>query len=492
MDERTPDDRDPEAGTTDLGESSGTEPVATGPALEGDGVDGTAPASSSATASAEGPGPLAARPEPPEVGGLPPAPLPKRAQAKARRRARAHPYANEASPDAEKALDPRPEALKWLALAALLVGGGWMIASRYSPLVPGSSAPVDPATWQVILQVPLFTGITLLGFSFVRKPMARLLALTGWLIGALYGGLWAQDLFYENAADYVNAAFSVLFGVLFVYLAYHEWLSRLRAVENAAVRFLGISWFVGAGAYFLIDKVQPVRLWLIHIVSGHTRWFLDLFGQGDAKGLVFLVNEEDNKSPTTFFYPDQYCDPYNYQIPDVAAYCSEHGLNVPLHTPPPPTTWLQELLYFAPDGDLYIKPVSIILACTALQSIMVFVGLFAGTVAPWRRKLKASLLVGGIIYVLNLVRNTGIIWFYGQGHASFWIMHDAIGKGGSLVAMVLIAFGVFRWFPQFFTALVGVLDLIERDGPLERALKLGRRRPEPPTNEIPAAPTIQG
>ena len=123
---------------------------------------------------------------------------------------------------------------------------------------------------------------------------------------------------------------------------------------------------------------------------------------------------------------------------------------------------------------------------------MVFVGLFAGTVAPWRRKLKASLLVGGIIYVLNLVRNTGIIWFYGQGHASFWIMHDAIGKGGSLVAMVLIAFGVFRWFPQFFTALVGVLDLIERDGPLERALKLGRRRPEPPTNEIPAAPTIQG
>jgi exosortase/archaeosortase family protein len=116
---------------------------------------------------------------------------------------------------------------------------------------------------------------------------------------------------------------------------------------------------------------------------------------------------------------------------------------------------------------------------------MVFVGLFAGTVATWQAKLRASLIVGAVIYVLNLIRNTGIIWFYGQGHASFWVMHDAIGKGGSLAAMILIAFGVFRWFPEFFTALTGVLDLVDRDGPIERGLKLGKRRPEATTATVP-------
>lgn len=403
------------------------------------------------------------------------------------RKARPHPYRDERSPEAEARLSPNKALALWGGLALLLVGGGYLIASRYSPLVPGADAPVDHLTWQVVLQVPLFTGIALLGFSLMRGPNARLLTQAGWLVGAFYGGLWAQDLFYENAADYVNAAFSLLFGVLFVYLAYHEWLSRLRGVENAAVKFLGVAWFVGAGAYFIIDKVQPIRLWLIHVVSGHTKWFLDLFGQGDEAGLVFLVNKADNKSPTTFFYPDQYCDPSNPRIPDVAEYCRENGLNVPLQEMAPPTNWWEQLLYFSPDGNHYITAVSIILACTALQSIMVFVGLFAGTVAPLRKKVGASLLVGGLVYVLNLIRNTGIIWFYGQGHASFWIMHDAIGKGGSLVAMVLIAFGVFRWFPEFFTALVGVLDLVERDGPLERALKVGRRRP--PLAGVPEAPS---
>jgi exosortase/archaeosortase family protein len=403
------------------------------------------------------------------------------------RKERPHPYVGEASPEAELKLNPRRVLYGWSFVALLLVGGGYLLASLYSPYVPSASRPMAPETWALLLNVPLFSGILLLGFSFVHKPWARRVTQAGWLVGALYGGLWAQDLFYAEAHDYVNAVFSLLFGVLFVYLAYHEWLSRVRGVENAAVTFLGVSWFVGAGFYFLIDKVQSVRLWLIHAVSANTKWFLDLFGQGDKAGLVFLVNAEDSKSPTTFFYPSQYCDPYNPSIPDVAQYCREHGLNVPLHMPPAPVHWWQYILQFAPDGDLYIKPVSIILACTALQSIMVFVGLFAGTLATWQKKVKASIVVAGLVYVLNLIRNAGIIWFYGQGHASFWIMHDAIGKGGSLLAMVLIAFGVFRYFPEFFQALVGVLDLIERDGPIERALKIGRRRPEP--TPPPVTPT---
>jgi exosortase/archaeosortase family protein len=405
------------------------------------------------------------------------------------KRHRPHPYAAEASPPEEMRLSPGGVLALWLGVAALLVGGGYMLASRHSPYVPGASSPHPD--WDLWIDIPLFAGIALLGFAFARGPWARWLTLGGWLCGALYGGLWAQDLFHKESADYVNYAFSLLFGVLFVYLAYHEWLSVLRRVDNAAVRFLGVSFFVGAGAYFLIDKIQAVRLWLIHVVSDHTKWMLDLFGQGDEAGLVFIVDENDSKSPTTFFYPDQVCEPYGINDDGtrtaVAEYCAENGLYVPAHDATIPDTFWGELLHFSPNGDHLILPVSIVLACTALQSIMVFVGLFSGTTASLRRKLWASGVVAVVVYVLNLVRNTGIIWFYGQGHASFWVMHDFIGKGGSLVAMVAIAFAVFRWFPEFLQALFGVLDLVERDGPIERALKIGRRRPGAPLPS-PAAP----
>jgi hypothetical protein len=43
--------------------------------------------------------------------------------------------------------------------------------------------------------------------------------------------------------------------------------------------------------------------------------------------------------------------------------------------------------------------------------------------------------------------------------------------------MVGIAFAAFAWFPEFLKELIGVLDLPHRDGPVERALRLGRRRP---------------
>jgi exosortase/archaeosortase family protein len=406
------------------------------------------------------------------------------------KRVRPHPYAHEASPPEETRLAPGRVLLLWLGVTALLVGGGYLLASRYSPHVPGAASPQPD--WDVWLDVPLFAGLVLLGFAFARKPWAHRLTMAGWLLGAFYGGLWAQDLFYAEASDYVNYAFSILFGVLFVYLAYHEWLSLLRRVDNAAVRFLSVSFFVGAGAYFLIDKIQTVRLWLIHVVSANTKWMLDLFGQGDKAGLVFIVDKADSKSPTTFFYPSQVCEPYGVNDDgtrsEVARYCADHNLYVPAHDAAIPDTFWGHVLHFSPDGDHLILPVSIILACTALQSIMVFVGLFAGTTANLRRKVWASVLVAGMVYVLNLVRNTGIIWFYGQGHASFWVMHDAIGKGGSLVAMVAIAFAVFRWFPEFLQALFGVLDLVERDGPVERALKIGRRRPTLPVAPTPSPP----
>ncbi|HET6398425.1 MAG TPA: archaeosortase A, partial [Candidatus Thermoplasmatota archaeon] len=358
---------------------------------------------------------------------------------------------------------------------------GWYFASQHSPYVTAAGT----AEWDSWVLWPLFAGLALLGAGFLKDLRWRRLTMAGWLLFAAYWGLTAQDLYYKEGRDIVNMVFAVLGVFFFSYLAYHDWLSLKRGVPNAALRFLSISTFVAAGSYFVIDKVQPLRLALIHMVSDHTKWGLDLFGQGDKRGLVYVVDHADKESPTTFFYPDTYCSPYRSD--GVGEYCREAGLHVRTTAGPPESLWEQMLLYTPGGGDLEIVPVSIILACTAIQSIMLFVGLFLGTTASWQRKLRMSLIVAAVVYVLNLLRNVGIIWFYGQGDASFWVMHNAIGKGGSLLAMVGIAFVVFRFFPEFFQALVSVLDLPERDGPLERALRLGRRRPDPAP--APAATT---
>lgn len=310
--------------------------------------------------------------------------------------------------------------------------------------------------------------------------------MAGWALFGAYWAMTARDLLVREGQDYVNFVFALVGVFLSLWLAYHVWLDKDRGTRDDAVRFLQVSVFVAAGFYFLIDKVQYLREKLIGVVSLQTKWGLDLFGQGGQKGLVFTTQYAENKAPTRFYYPDTVMTcPDGTPVPSGLTNAEFETFSA--QCPTGASNAWQEFLFMSPGGEgLAIVPVNIILACTALQSIMLFVGLFAGTRANWRTIVKWSILVGALVYVLNLIRNVGIIWFYGQGHASFWMMHNAIGKGGSLVAILLIALALFKWFPEFFRALVGVLDLVDRDGPLERALRIGRRRPEPPGSSAAA------
>lgn len=408
---------------------------------------------------------------------------------KSERKPRPHPFAHEATSDAEARYDPNQVLMFWGGLATFLAVAGLLLSDRFSPYSAGwfggSGLAGPSAAWDSWILVPLFAGLALLGFGFVHHQWSKRLTLVGWVLFGFYWGLTATDLFVKEDQDYVNFTFALMGVYFFVYLAYQQWLDLARKSDTHALHFLNVTAFVAAGTYFLIAKITFLRVWLIHVVGNHTKWMLDLFGQGGKKNLQFVVDKQDSSGPVTFFYPEKYCHPNRPDFENgisndaVGRYCADLPAGERFHsTVVENSGFLGDLLTYQPGGGTeYVVPVSIILACTAIQSIMLFVGLFAGTKAGFRRKLYASLVVGAVIYVLNLVRNTGIIWFYGQGHASFWIMHNAIGKGGSLLAMVGIAFAVFKWFPEFFHALVGVLDLPGRDGPLERALKVGRRRP---------------
>ncbi len=409
---------------------------------------------------------------------------------KVAKRTRPHPFAHEAEADIEKSLDPRRVTAMWIGGATLILLAGLLFSYRFSPWGLGGPSGmvafteflaralfVDRAPsmlWEQWTLVPLFAGLVLLGFGFFRQTWSKRLTLVGWLLFGLYWSLTATDLFAKEDEDIVNYTFALFGAYFFTYLAYQNWLDLLRKSDTQALHFLNVTAFVAAGTYFVIAKITFLRLWLIHIVGNHTKWMLDLFGQGDKANIQFVVDKTDTTGPVTFFYPDYYCDP-GHSGP-VGEYCASVGAQARTYFPEP-SGWFEHAMLYKAEAQ-GVVPVSIILACTAIQSIMLFVGLFAGTEAHWKKKLQMSLIVGAIIYILNLVRNTGIIWFFGQGHSSFWTMHNAIGKGGSLLAMIGIAFGVFRFFPEFFKSLSQVLDLPDRDGPIERTFKFGRRRPD--------------
>jgi archaeosortase A (PGF-CTERM-specific) len=111
-------------------------------------------------------------------------------------------------------------------------------------------------------------------------------------------------------------------------------------------------------------------------------------------------------------------------------------------------------------------PVQIILGCTGIESIALFLGVISCVSAPPRRKLAAFLISIPTIYVLNIFRNafvltaTGNQWF-GLPENSFYVSHAVIAKFGSLGALLLIAYLVFLILPELLDMVVGVFDLLK-------------------------------
>jgi len=103
--------------------------------------------------------------------------------------------------------------------------------------------------------------------------------------------------------------------------------------------------------------------------------------------------------------------------------------------------------------------VEIVLACTAIQSMALFIGLIFGVKAPMRRKLKAFFVSVPVIYGLNILRNVFVVtayfgqWF-GPALESFEIAHGVIARVGAMIALIAIAYMVFMILPE-------ALDLVE-------------------------------
>ncbi len=292
--------------------------------------------------------------------------------------------------------------------------------------------------YETHLLVLVFTSLALLGAGFFTQgPRSHKLRIAGWVLFAAYWPTQAAHFF--EVSDPVNAWFTLLGPLALLYVAYHEWKSLQWGEDPQALRWLAGASFISAATYFIIYKIEAVTTWLIQSTTYQSVWVLKyLFGVGSARTVI-------DASGGAHIYLGS----------------SEYA-------------------------------VTVILACTAIQSIMIFVGAIYSTVAPKDRKVRAYLYTVPVIYVLNLLRNAGIVYGYKVvgwsmfGIPSFEWMHSYVMKIGSLIALVLIALAVFTTLPELHKNVLDVFDLPKRREP---GFYDDDQPPRPPTRDTaPDAP----
>lgn len=312
------------------------------------------------------------------------------------------------------------------------------------------------------LLVGAFTGMALLGFGALWKdPRNHWPRIAGWMLFGLYWPFKAQE--YFAAHDPFNAYLSLAAPLLTGYIAYHEYLSWKWGERPVALTWLAGAAFVAATTYFALFEVTAVQEQIIYITGKETAWLSDLvFGTDSVAYQAASVNPQDGYRPTHI------CLQNGYHNEVVSGFCGAQGTE---------SSWTGA----AAAGFPYYA-VTIVFACTALQSIMIFVGAIAFTKADSKRKWKAYAMTVPTIYALNLFRNAGIIYGYRVkgwslfGLDSFTFMHSYVAKLGAIVALVVIALAVFRTLPELHENILDVLALPKR----EQA-----QPPEPPASAQP-------
>ena len=271
-------------------------------------------------------------------------------------------------------------------------------------------------------------GLLCLGIGFhSRSELRGLVAACGWV---LMGGYFTSTI--ESYIAISDTVLVVMTGValpLGIALATWEVTGhRSGETEAALVWFRGMILWAGL-PYLLIDRVPWLNVAAIWFVAWQTALFMRWSGAGDITLGDTTVALSDG---TEVVWQDWDGNRWFMFEP-----LSEH-------------TFRTELL----NGQGEAIGINFVLACTALQSMIIFVGAVVALKAPWKLRIRALIVAIPTIHILNLFRNAGIIWLHGAypgwewlGMDMFHFAHAYISKIGSLAAMFLMALILFELLP---------------------------------------------
>jgi archaeosortase A (PGF-CTERM-specific) len=251
------------------------------------------------------------------------------------------------------------------------------------------------------------------GFFYNKGTIGKQFKIIGWMAFAFYWSTQPATLYISEGGDVFNAVLCIIGVYVLSYIAYHEWLSSKR---NEIISCL--NWIAGAAClagiiYFGIERT-PFAFWLRQVVASQSAQFLS-----------FVTGEP-------------------------AIIGGSESLNI----------------YFKA-ANIYI-----IFACTAVQAMVIFVGMIIPLQKVDIKRKAIGLAITLIpIYILNFMRNAMVAFLVGNNIFDFNIAHNAISKIGALVTLIILLLIVVKIIPEIMDEIYCLIDLIKRDGPLESRMK---------------------
>lgn len=236
----------------------------------------------------------------------------------------------------------------------------------------------------------------------VKNSSKRIIGAGGWGIFSIH---WIQQPFHYIAIDdYVNVALTIAmsaFCMLMAYTMYGEYTRKYPMKQQIDITYMATNAIaIGSVFYFPFAEIPTLKGWLIGTVTNNIMWALSMLG--------------------------------------ISAYKTGNMITYNGHT------------------------VEIILGCTAIESIALFMGLIASVNAPIKKLLAAFMVSVPVIYILNILRDVFVVVAYGEmwfGPNSFEIAHHMIAKAGSGVALFVIAYMVMRILPEILELIDGLWDM---------------------------------
>ena len=269
-------------------------------------------------------------------------------------------------------------------------------------------------------------GMLALAISWLRRRQGGLrLAQIGWIFVGF--SFFTQAWKYYDHDDLVLTVMCTLTLPLGCWAAWFE-NTAAEEQQKALIWARGTVAFAG-GPYMLVTYVPYLSVLAIWFVASQSAWFLR-FATGqeieigttwvnDPSGRVSWEAWEGNR-----WFATDFTGEYAFQ---------------------------SELLLA--DGGLI--GINFVLACTAIQSMVLFIGAISVLDLSWKRRVRALLLILPLIHLLNLFRNAGLIWMHmNYTQWDFWGMsvfefgHTYVARFVSLFAMFLMALIMFEMLPS--------------------------------------------
>jgi len=264
----------------------------------------------------------------------------------------------------------------------------------------------------LFIRVILFICLVLLGIGFLIKHngLGNKLKIMGWMFFSLYWSTQPVYLYHIEDGDLINASICIIGVYVLSYMAYHEWLSLKRKESISCLNWIAGACCLAGIIYFGIE-FSPLQLWLRELVATHSVWLLRV-----------ITGEQVLHNGVYFIY----------------------------------------------------KSVSIelIFACTAVQAMVIFVGILLPLQnVDFKRKIIGLIVTIIPIYFLNVIRNTLVAYLVGNKITDFNMAHNYIAKGGSLITLVILLFVLIKIIPEVFDEIIALTDLPKRNGPIEKLFK---------------------